>query len=236
MALKDKVVIITGASSGIGAATAIRLAKDGAVVVISSRNIKGMDNVANSIRRINGQIMSIKLDVKNEDDIKDMINIVKNKFGRIDAIVNNAGVRYAGNIDEFDTIELDETLDINLRGVYLCCKYAAQVMKNQRKGHIINISSVASRLGRAERSAYAASKFGVMGLSEAITEELKPFNVKVSTICPGAVDTTMQYKIKSKTERAKMLKAEEVADLVAYILCLGDNANITEVHIRPVLY
>ena len=139
--LKNKVIIITGASSGIGAATAIRLAKEGAIVIISSRNIKGLDTVADSIRKNKGQVMSIKVDVKNEADIKDMINIVKNKFGRIDAIVNNAGVFYTGKIEDFETEQLDETLDINLRGVYLCCKYAAQVMKKQKKGHIINISS-----------------------------------------------------------------------------------------------
>ncbi len=234
--LKDKVVIITGASSGIGAATAIRLAKEGAIIVIASRNIKGLDTVAEAIRKIKGQVMSIKVDIKNEGDIKDMISIVKNKFGMIDAIINNAGVFYTGNIDEFDTNELDETLDINLRGLYLCCKYAAQAMKKQKKGHIINISSGAGRQGRADRSAYAASKFGVIGITEAISEELKPYNVKVTAICPGPVNTPMHYKRKSKSELAKMLNPEEVAELIAYTLSLGDNANITEVHLRPMQY
>jgi len=233
--LKDKVVIVTGASSGIGAATALKLAKEGAIVITSSRNIKGLEETANSIRKNKGKVMSIKVDVKNESDIKDMISIVKNKFGRIDAIVNNAGVFYTGPIDSFDTNELDETLDINLRGIYLCCKYAAQVMKKQKNGHIINISSGSGRVARPELSAYTASKFGVMGITESLIQELKPYNIKVSALCPGRTNTPMQIQ-GSKAYRKKLVQPEQVADLIAYMLSLGDNANITEVHLRPTQY
>ncbi|MBI2546521.1 SDR family oxidoreductase [Candidatus Woesearchaeota archaeon] len=235
-ALHNKVVIITGASSGIGAATAVRVAQEGAAVVITARNLKGLDAVAQTIRKAKGNVMSIKVDVCSENDIKDMISIVKNKLGRIDAIVNNAGVFYTGAVDEIETDKLDEMLTVNLRGLYLCCKYAAKVMKRQKYGHIINISSLNGRLGKPERSAYAASKFGVTGISESIAEELKPFKIKVSLICPGAVETPMHFKRKTRAELARMLKPEDVAELIMLMLKMPPRANITEAHLRPVFY
>lgn len=230
--LANKVIIITGASSGIGAAIAIKLAQEGAIVIITARNLKGLDAVAQAIRKSKGQVTSIKVDVNNENDIKDMISIVKNKFGRMDAIVNNAGVFYMGKVDELDTKELDETLNVNLRGLMLCCKYAAKVMKKQKYGHIVNISSGSGRVARPELSAYSASKFGVMGITESLMHELKPFGIKVSALCPGRTNTPMQI-VGNKAYKQRLIQPEQVAELAAYMLSTRANANITEVHLRP---
>jgi len=220
MKLKNKVAIITGGGRGIGRAVAFALAKEGTITVVVAEIKKEINKTAKDIRNSGFRSLAIKADVRFLKDIKNLVRKTVSKFGRIDMLVNNAGVIIAKHLEKTSEKEWDYVINVNLKGTFLCCKEVIPIMKKRKKGVIVNISS-AGKAGYPKFSAYCASKLGVIGLTESLAEEVEKFGIKIYTIRPGAVDTRMQREINPTyhLRRHLMLKPEDVAEKVLK-LCL----------------
>jgi 3-oxoacyl-[acyl-carrier protein] reductase len=190
--LDGKVALITGASRGIGAATAIKFAQAGASVALGYfKHEAEASNVAREARSYGVRAITTRADVARFDDVGAFFGRAIDEFGRVDVVVANAGVWTGSAIDELDERRWQETIDINLKGVYACCHFAAKLMKPQRSGSIITVSSTAGQRGEPMHSHYAASKGGVISLTKSLAAELGPHNVTVNSVAPGWVDTEM---------------------------------------------
>ena len=208
-----KLAIVTGGSRGIGKSTAIKLLKEGFTVIITSRNNKELKETENELNKY-GKIIGIKSDVSNYDDVKNLIKQVYNKYKRIDVLVNNAGVALWKELDQMNKKEIDNILDINLKGLTYMCREVIPIMKKQKSGNIINISSGAGKKGYAEFSVYCASKFGVIGLSDSLAKELERYGISVYTICPGGVNTKMYLGMEPDADLNSLLQPEQIAEKI----------------------
>ena len=230
MKLKGKIAIITGASSGIGEAIAERFGEEGATTILCARRTELLRENTDKIKSNGGDAYYFQVDITNDFEVKNMIDSTVNSFGKIDFLINNAGVALGGRIDEFSMNDFDNMMNLNLRGLYSITKLVVPIMKQQRKGAIINISSGSGLKGSPTQSAYAASKAGVIKIGESIAEELKEFNVKVHTVCPGMVAVKNQY---ANIQKEKILQPTDIADMVAYLAKLPKRVNIPAVTIIP---
>jgi len=192
----SKTVIITGASKGIGAATAILFAQKGYNVVINYNNSFESAKLLTSSLKSNGySVGMMKANVANSKETDILVKETLYKFGSIDVMVNNAGISYTGLITDIDEIDADKIFDVNLKGVYNCCKSVTPVMVNQKHGKIINVSSMWGQVGASCEVAYSASKAGVIGLTKALAKELAPSNITVNCVAPGLIETAMNQNI-----------------------------------------
>jgi sorbitol-6-phosphate 2-dehydrogenase len=177
--LQDRIAIVTGGAQGLGEAICRRLAREGAHVVIADLNLKGAERVATEIMaQTDRRAIAVQADVTNEDQVAAMVDGAIEEFGRLDILVSNAGILIAEAVDEFPADKWQAVLNVNLFGYFLCAKHAARVMKTQRSGVIIQINSKSGKKGSYKNSAYAASKFGSIGLTQSIALELAEYNVK----------------------------------------------------------
>jgi 3-oxoacyl-[acyl-carrier protein] reductase len=190
--LKDKVALITGGSRGIGAATALRFAENGAHLAISylTREAEALKVVAEA-RSLGRRAIAIQADVSSLADVRSLFDRTLDEFGRIDIVVANAGIWTGGEVEALDEQTWQRTIDVNLKGVYLCCQLGAQRMKPQQSGSIITVSSTAGQRGEAFHSHYAASKGGIISFTKSLASELGPFGINVNCVAPGWVDTDM---------------------------------------------
>jgi len=189
MLLKDKVAIVTGAASGIGKATAITMAREGAKVLCVDINAEGAEAVARMIVDTGGDAASAKADVSQEDDIKAMIQDAVTRWGRLDVLYNNAGIGTGGPVTQFPIEEWDRMIDINLRGVFLGTKHAIVEMMKTGGGSIVNTASDAGLLGTPMLSAYCASKGGVVMFTKATAMEWARMGIRINCVCPGVIQT-----------------------------------------------
>jgi NAD(P)-dependent dehydrogenase (short-subunit alcohol dehydrogenase family) len=232
---EGKVVIVTGASSGIGQATAFAFAREGAKVIVS--DIQERDGVAtvNAIKKENGEAHFIDCDVSSEEQVKSLVEKTIEKYGRLDCAYNNAGVEGApSSTIECSTENWDKTININLKGVWLCMKYEIPAMLRNGKGSIVNCSSIAGLVGFETIPAYVASKHGVIGLTETAALEFAKNNIRVNAVCPGAIHTPMLDRFTHGEEKTmaeqdpmgRVGRPEEIADSVLW-LCSDKASYVT---------
>ncbi|HSB12773.1 MAG TPA: SDR family NAD(P)-dependent oxidoreductase [Blastocatellia bacterium] len=207
--LTNKVALITGASRGIGAATAIRFAEAGAHLGLNYfKHETEAAKVAARVRSLGTRAIAIQADVSRFDDVHELFRRTLDEFGRLDIVVANAGIWTGGAIDELDENTWQETLAVNLSGVYACCHFAAKLMKQQRSGRIITVSSTAGQRGEALHSHYAASKGGIISLTKSLASELGPFGINVNSVAPGWVDTDMSAGPLGKAREMEKIVAD----------------------------
>ena len=232
--LAGQVAVITGAGRGIGAAIARRLAARGAVAVLCGRKRTSLDSTAAAISEAGGKSHVIQCDVMDLASVQRMAAEVERTFGRSDILVNNAGVGgFGGPLHELPPESWDKLLNTNLRGVYYCIRSFAPAMIRARSGHIINISSIAGKNALPNGAAYAASKWGLNGLSYSVAEELRAHNIRVSVVCPGSTQTELSPH--AGKDPGKMLQPDDVAHVVEMLVTQSPQSFTSEVVLRPTL-
>ncbi|MFX0134545.1 MAG: SDR family NAD(P)-dependent oxidoreductase [Candidatus Hodarchaeota archaeon] len=210
MRVKDKVVILTGAASGIGRSTAILFAKEGAIQILSDISEAGLKETLELIEDGKDRTTIMKVDVRNPDELKNMIDSTIEKYGRIDVLIVNAGVVRVGQIETFPDEDYDLLIDVNLKGTHYTCKYAVPYFKKQKSGSIITLASVAAHIGQIAHANYCSTKAGILGYTRALALDLAPYNVRVNSVSPGATDTPMLQSDVAKQARDRGVTYEEV--------------------------
>jgi len=240
--LDGKVAIITGASSGIGEATAIALASVGAKVAIAARRGDRLNSLAQRIEKSGGKALPIVTDVTDETQAQNLVQKANTELGRVDILVNNAGIALTGNIDGANTSDWRRMIDLNVLGLLYTTHAILPLLKTQGSGHIVNISSVAGRTARAGIGVYNVTKWGVNAFSEALRQEVYKHNIRVTIIEPGLVDTEINNHISdpiakqhSEERRKSMtpLQSEDIAAAIIYAVTQPRRVNVNEILIRP---
>jgi 3-oxoacyl-[acyl-carrier protein] reductase len=230
--LAGQVAIVTGAGRGIGAAIARRLAGMGAAAVLCGRTRASLEATAQAIRPEGGRAEVVECDVTDLRSVEAMAARANATFGRIDILVNNAGVRALETpLHELPPESWDRVLNTNLRGVYYCIRACVPAMIGRRTGHVINISSLAGKNPLPNGAAYAASKWGLNGLTYAVAEELRGYNIRVAVVCPGSVNT--EFSPHTGKDPGRMLQPEDVAHVVAMLVTQSPQSFASEVLLRP---
>lgn len=223
--LDGKIALITGGGSGIGRGLAIALAREGTRVVICGRRKGKLDETAEMVRREEGEVLVVQADISVEEDVKRVIQAVSDRFGRIDILINNAGIYASTRLHEINSEDWDRVMANNLRGPFLTTRYALPFMRDQRSGHIINISSESGLEYYQGDAAYGISKHALNALGEYTQRENQEFNIRVNTICPGMVVSEMSEG-ETGLDFEKCLYPEDIADLVIWLLTRRENIKI----------
>lgn len=227
MLLDQMTALVTGGSRGIGRAVALSLARAGASVAVNySQSESGAQEVARAAEELPGRVLICKADVSKEEEVQEMFAWIKEELGSLDILVNNAGVTRDGLIMRMSDDAWREVVEINLGGVFRCCRQAARLMIRQRRGRIVNLSSVAGLVGNAGQANYAASKAGVIGLTKSLARELASRNITVNAVAPGFIRTDMtadlSEEIKEKAVSSTLLgrlgEPEDVAEAVLFLV------------------
>jgi len=240
--LDGKVALVTGASSGIGEATALALAEEGAAVAISARRADRLEGVARRITEKGGKVKTIVADVAQEDGAREMVVSANAAFGRLDILVNNAGVMLLGPIGGADTEDWRRMIGTNVLGLMYATHAALPLMRAQGTGHIVNVSSVAGRTARAGAGVYNASKWGVGAFSESLRQEVYKDKIRVTIVEPGAVATELtqhithpgaKEQIEAFVQAMTPLESEDIAAAILYAVTQPPRVNVNEILIRP---
>jgi NADP-dependent 3-hydroxy acid dehydrogenase YdfG len=239
--LEGKVVAVTGASSGIGEATALACAGAGAAVSLAARRSDRIEQLAQRIETEGGRALAVTADVGEEDQARGFVERTHAELGRLDVLVNNAGVMLLGPIEGAPTDEWRQMVHVNIFGVLYCTHAALPIMREQGGGHIVNVSSVAGRIARAGSGVYNLTKFGVGAFSESLRQEGVPIGVRVTTIEPGAVATELPghnrpeviEQMRKRFAGVEPLTAEDIAHAILYAIAQPANVSVNEVLVRP---
>ena len=241
--LKDKVAIITGASSGIGEATARRLAQSGVRVVLAARRVERLEALAADIERREGTALVAPTDVTDERSVQRLARTALDAFGRIDILINNAGIMPLSPISKLRVEEWDRMIDVNIKGVLYCIAATLPTMLEQGSGHIINVSSVAGRRPFPSGTVYSATKFAVRAISQGLRLELSPINgIRVTDIEPGVVATELTHHITDNETANRFqemwaektpLESIDIAETILFVLSRPDHVNVNEILVRP---
>jgi 3-oxoacyl-[acyl-carrier protein] reductase len=232
MTLSGKAAVVTGGTKGIGYAIAEALVKNGASVLICGRSRPDVQSAAEKLLEL-GKVEAVSCDVRNEDHVRTMFEHCVESFGGVDILINNAGIGYFGKtVEKTSSAEFKQTLETNLFGTFYACHYAIPHLKRRGGGYIINISSLAGQNAHPRMAAYNASKFGLNGFSEALMQEVRQDNIKVSYICPGSVNTAFGGD-SPNDEKSWQLQPGDIAQLVLDLLRMDARALPSKVEIRP---
>ena len=240
--LKGQVALVTGASSGIGEATAKALAAQGAAVAVAARREERLEELARQITEGGGEALAIEADVTDEAQARAMVQKVQAQWNHLDIVVNNAGVMLLGPIDGADTEDWRRMININLLGLMYTTHAALPLLKAQNAGHIVNISSVAGRTARAGSGVYNATKWGVVAFSEALRQEVYKNRIRVTIIEPGAVATELTDHITNPDAKKATtdfvgsmtpLESQDIAAAITYAVTQPWHVNVNEILIRP---
>ncbi len=218
MDLTNKVVIITGGGSGIGKATAFLFMKEKASVVICGRRQEPLQQTGDLIRELGGKVLAIQVDVRDSIQIRRLIDEVIARFGRIDVLINNAGVALAKPFLETSEEEWEVVLDTNLKGIFVCSRAVLPEMMKTGEGVIINVSSVLGRVGRRNFTAYCASKFGVIGFTQSLADEMKEAGLRIYAVCPGPTYTDLHCNVVGKEFAKGSMAPEYIAQKIVELV------------------
>ena len=239
--IKGKVVVITGASSGLGEATARLLSAEGASVVLGARRVDRIQSLADELNAKGGKALAIATDVTHVEQVKKLVDSAVQKFGRIDVMINNAGIMPHSPLERLKIDDWNRTIDVNIKGVLYGIAAALPYMKQQKAGHIINVSSVAGHKVTPNGAVYCATKHAVRALSEGLRVEVKPYNIRTTIISPGAVATELPNSITepdvaagiSKFYKETAIPADSFARAVSFAMSQPDDVDINEILFRP---
>ena len=230
--LTDKIAIVTGASRGIGRAISITLARQDVTVVLAARDISKLKETAEIIDSAGGKSLIVITDLLNEDSIKNLVHTTKDKFGRLDILINNAGVTHSAKLEDTTTEDWQQCMQVNATAPFILCRQALPLLKKSPTSYIINISSVVGVKGYPLQCAYTASKHALRGMTISLAEELNGTNIRVHLICPGGVDTELIPQVRPDLNSRDLMRPEEIAELVIYLVTHNGIGFIDELHIR----
>ena len=230
--LASKVAIVTGASRGIGRAISVALAQEAATVVLAARSIQKLQETADQVTEAGGKAEIVVTELTEEESIKNLLEVTSEKFSRLDILVNNAGVTHSAKLEQTTTKDWERCMQVNARAPFILCREALRLLKKSQAGYIINIASVVGVKGYPLQSAYTSSKHALRGMTISLAEELKGSNIRVHLLCPGGVDTELVQKVRPDIKRDELMRPEEIAELVLYLVTHKGNAVIDELHIR----
>lgn len=227
--LADKVVIVTGSSSGIGKAIALRFGQEGAKVIVAARRYSLCEQTVAQIQEAGGEAFPIQTDVADEDQVERLMAETVKRYQRLDILVNNAGIFGGKHLAQTSTQAFDEVINTNLRGTFFCCRAGFKVMQKAGGGVIINMSSVAGVQAWAGTGAYSASKFGMMALTNTLADEGKDYGIKVCAICPGGVADELVDASKEDILASKKIDPFDVAETAVYLATLGPHTIVRQI-------
>lgn len=229
--LDGKIALVTGANRGIGLAIARRLASMGARVGLCGRDTKRLESAANDCKRAGSEAVAVPADITRTEEIAKLVETTERSLGPIEILINNAGIGYFAAVQDADASKWDDVLDTNLKAVFLLSHAVVPAMIRMGRGHIVNIGSLAGKNVFPGGAVYCASKWGLMGLTGCMAEDLRAHGIRVSAVCPGSVAT--DFSPPSTRDRSKMLQPDDVAHTVAAILTQAPQSFISEVLMRP---
>jgi 3-oxoacyl-[acyl-carrier protein] reductase len=227
--LEGKTAVVTGSSSGIGKAIALRFGEEGAKVIVAARRLDRCEQTAAQIRKHGGEGSAIQTDVSDEGQVDTLIRETVNRYGRLDILVNNAGMFGGGRLADTTTKAFDEVMNTNLRGTFFCCRAGFKQMKKQGGGLIINMSSVAGLQAWAGTGTYSASKHAIMALTKSLADEGRAYNIKVSAICPGGVADELVDAPVEDILRSEKINPYDIAETAIYLAKLGPYAVVHQI-------
>jgi len=238
--ITGKVVVITGASSGLGEAAARLLSAQGASLVLGARRLERLKSLADELNAAGGKALAVATDVTRYDQVKKLVDTAVQKYGRIDVMLNNAGLMPNSPLERLKIDDWDRTIDVNIKGVLYGIAAALPYMKQQKAGHMINVSSIAGHKVRPGNAVYAATKHAVLALSEGLRLEVKPYNIRTTVISPGAVLTELPDSITEPDVAENTRKIYEVAipadsfaRAVVFAISQPEDVDINEILFRP---
>ncbi|MBD2539261.1 SDR family oxidoreductase [Coleofasciculus sp. FACHB-SPT36] len=227
--MQDKVVVIVGATGGIGSALTRKLAPMGARLVLAARDSSRLENLASGLP----QVLTVPTDITKPQQVETLMEKAIAHFGQIDVLVNAAGAGVMKQYNQLEPADLDAMLDVNLKGSFYTCQAAAEAMKEHKSGHICNVVGILGKHSMAMAAAYCASKFGVVGFSKCMADELKRFGIKFTLFYFGGVDSPFWDNVSLKVDRKKMLSPETAADAILFALSADPQAVPMEINLQP---
>ena len=232
--MQDKVVVVVGATGGIGSALTRKLAGEGTRLVLTARDNSRLATLVSQLPTTDrDQVLSVPTDITDPSQVETLMSKAVAHFGQIDVLVNAAGAGVMKQYNKVEPADLDAMLDLNLKGNFYTCQAAAEVMKEKKSGHICNVVGILGKHSMVMASAYCASKFGVVGFSKCMAEELKRFGIKFTLFYFGGVDSPFWDNVSLKVDRSKMLTPETAADAILFAMNADPQAVPMEINIQP---
>ncbi len=230
--LVGKVAMVTGAGRGIGRAISIALAQEAATIVLAARASDTLQEAAEKVSQAGGKAHIVVTELTDEESIKGLVKDTEAEFGRLDVLVNNAGITHSARLEETATEDWQRLMWVNARAPFILCREALALLRRSQAAYIINIASVVGVKGYPLQSAYTSSKHALRGMTISLSEELRDSNIRVHLLCPGGVDTDMVARVRPDIHKDELIKPEEIAELVLYLVTHKGNGIVDELHIR----
>ena len=231
---RDRVAIITGSGSGIGKATALALAQEGMKIVLCGRTVSKLEETAKLVEEAGGKALIVSGDLRDESYIIRIVDETMEAFGRIDVLINNAGVSLAKPVVDCTAEEFDQIMDTNMKAPFLLCKYSIPHMRKSDCGTIINIASVVGHKGYVNQSLYGASKHAITGFTKVLAKEVQEDGIRVHLLSPGGVYTELVANVRPDLDPTYLIKPVDIADIILFLLKSRGNAVIDSINIRRV--